>query len=45
MHPSYPELRLLVLNDEDETLVRVLLSDLLDEAGFKVFEAVNAYVA
>jgi CheY-like chemotaxis protein len=34
--------RLLVLIVEDETLVRMFLSDLLDEAGFKVFEAVSA---
>jgi CheY-like chemotaxis protein len=33
---------MLVLIVEDETLVRMFLSDLLDEAGFKVFEAVSA---
>ena len=27
---------------EDETLVRMFASDVLDEAGFKVFEAANA---
>jgi CheY-like chemotaxis protein len=41
MHLSPPEPRLLVLIVEDETLVRMFLSDVLDE-GFKVFEAVSA---
>ena len=36
------EQRLTVLVVEDETLVRMFASDFLDEAGFKVFEAVNA---
>jgi CheY-like chemotaxis protein len=31
-----------VLVVEDETLVRMFMADFLDEAGFKVFEAVNA---
>jgi len=38
----YSDSRMVVLVVEDETLVRMFLSDLLDEAGFKVFEAVNA---
>jgi two-component system, response regulator PdtaR len=42
MNQSASEPRLLVLVVEDETLVRMFLSDLLDEAGFKVFEAVSA---
>jgi CheY-like chemotaxis protein len=33
---------MVILVVEDEPLVRMFLSDLLDEAGFKVFEAVNA---
>jgi CheY-like chemotaxis protein len=33
---------MVVLVVEDETLVRLFASDFLDEAGFKVFEAVNA---
>jgi DNA-binding NtrC family response regulator len=36
-----PDARLTVLVVEDETLVRMFASDFLDEAGFKVFEAVN----
>jgi CheY-like chemotaxis protein len=31
-----------VLVVEDETLVRMFMADFLDEAGFKVFEAVHA---
>ncbi|KLK93613.1 hypothetical protein AA309_08120 [Microvirga vignae] len=34
--------RMVVLVVEDETLVRMFLTDFLDEAGFKVFEAVSA---
>ncbi|WP_084730988.1 response regulator [Microvirga vignae] len=33
---------MVVLVVEDETLVRMFLTDFLDEAGFKVFEAVSA---
>jgi two-component system, response regulator PdtaR len=33
---------MVVLVVEDETLVRMFMADFLDEAGFKVFEAVNA---
>jgi two-component system, response regulator PdtaR len=33
---------MLVLVVEDATLVRMFMADFLDEAGFKVFEAVNA---
>ncbi len=33
---------MVVLVVEDETLVRMFMTDFLDEAGFKVFEAVNA---
>ena len=42
MSISEPEPRPVVLVVEDETLVRMFASDVLDEAGFKVFEAVNA---
>ena len=34
--------RMVVLVVEDEPLVRMFLADFLEEAGFKVFEAVNA---
>jgi CheY-like chemotaxis protein len=34
--------RMVILVVEDEPLVRMFLADALDEAGFKVFEAVNA---
>ncbi len=37
-----PEHRMVVLAVEDEPLVRMFVADFLDEAGFKVFEAVNA---
>ncbi len=37
-HDSRP----VVIVSEDETLVRMFTADFLDEAGFKVFEAVNA---
>ena len=33
---------MVVLVVEDATLVRMFMADFLDEAGFKVFEAVNA---
>lgn len=39
---SVSEPRMVVLVVEDETLVRMFMADFLDEAGFKVFEAVNA---
>ena len=42
MSMSEPEPRPVVLVVEDDTLVRLFTSDFLDEAGFKVFEAVNA---
>jgi DNA-binding NtrC family response regulator len=42
MSDTGSEPRLTVLVVEDETLVRMFASDFLDEAGFKVFEAVNA---
>ena len=42
MSISEPEPRPVVLVVEDDTLVRLFTSDFLDEAGFKVFEAVNA---
>ena len=34
--------RLVILVVEDQTLVRMFMTDFLDEAGFKVFEAVSA---
>jgi CheY-like chemotaxis protein len=34
--------RMVVLVVEDQTLVRMFMTDFLDEAGFKVFEAVSA---
>lgn len=34
--------RMVILVVEDEPLVRMFLTDCLDEAGFKVFEAANA---
>jgi CheY-like chemotaxis protein len=40
MPASEPRMTVLVV--EDETLVRMFMADFLDEAGFKVFEAVNA---
>ncbi|WP_230532399.1 response regulator [Microvirga roseola] len=36
------EHRMVVLVVEDQTLVRMFITDFLAEAGFKVFEAVNA---
>jgi two-component system, response regulator PdtaR len=38
----HSEPRMVILVVEDEPLVRMFLADFLDEAGFKVFEAVNA---
>jgi CheY-like chemotaxis protein len=38
---SSSEPRMVVLVVEDETLVRMFIADFLDEAGFKVFEAVS----
>ncbi len=40
MPASEPHMTLLVV--EDQTLVRMFMADFLDEAGFKVFEAVSA---
>jgi CheY-like chemotaxis protein len=37
-----PERRMVVLAIEDEPLVRMFIADFLDEARFKVIEAVNA---
>ncbi|WP_046864805.1 response regulator [Microvirga massiliensis] len=37
-----PEPRVTVLVVEDETLLRVYASDFLEDAGFKVFEAMSA---
>ena len=37
-----PEHHMVILAVEDEPLVRMFISDFLDEAGFKVLEAVNA---
>ena len=34
--------RPVVIVSEDETLVRMFTADFLDEAGFRVFEAINA---
>jgi CheY-like chemotaxis protein len=34
--------RMIVLAVEDEPIVRMSMADFLDDAGFKVFEAVNA---
>jgi DNA-binding NtrC family response regulator len=39
---SVSDPRVVVLVVEDETLVRMFMTDFLDEAGFKVFEAVHA---
>ena len=39
---SHSEPRMVILVVEDEPLVRLFLTDFLDEAGFKVFEAVSA---
>ena len=38
---SHSEPRMVILVVEDEPLVRLFPTDFLDEAGFKVFEAVN----
>jgi DNA-binding response OmpR family regulator len=37
-----PEPRMVILAVEDQTLVRMFMTDFLGEAGFKVFEAVSA---
>jgi len=37
-----PERRMVILVVEDEPLVRMFIADFLDEAGFRVVEAVNA---
>jgi DNA-binding NtrC family response regulator len=37
-----PERRMVVLAVEDEPLVRMFVADFMDEAGFKVIEAVSA---
>ncbi len=37
-----PEIRALILVVEDEALVRMMLVDVLDDAGFKVMEAAHA---
>jgi CheY-like chemotaxis protein len=42
MNAPNPTTRMCVLVVEDETLVRIFAADFLEEAGFKVFEAVNA---
>jgi CheY-like chemotaxis protein len=39
---SVSDPRVVVLVVEDETLVRMFMTDFLDEAGFKVFEAAHA---
>lgn len=39
---SAPDPRVVILVVEDETLVRMFMTDFLDEAGFKVFEAAHA---
>ncbi len=38
----HPELRPLVLVVEDEVLVRMMLADVLEDAGFRVVEAAHA---
>ncbi|MCB5173917.1 response regulator [Microvirga lenta] len=38
----HSDLRIVILVVEDEPLVRMFLADALDDAGYKVFEAVNA---
>jgi two-component system, response regulator PdtaR len=42
MNAPKPPARMPVLVVEDELLVRIFMADFLEEAGFKVFEAVNA---
>ena len=37
-----PDIRALILVVEDEALVRMMLVDVLDDAGFKVMEAAHA---
>ena len=42
MPEKKPDIRALILVVEDEALVRMMLVDLLDDAGFKVMEAAHA---
>ncbi len=42
MNAPKPPARMPVLVVEDELLVRIFMADFLEEAGFKVFEAINA---
>jgi CheY-like chemotaxis protein len=42
MHEERPDIRALILVVEDEALVRMMLVDVLDDAGFKVMEAAHA---
>ena len=42
MNRPLPLVRVVVLLAEDEALVRMFAADLLDEAGFRVIEAVHA---
>ena len=42
MSKPHPNTRPLILVVEDETLVRMTLVDVLEDAGFKVIEAVHA---
>jgi CheY-like chemotaxis protein len=37
-----PDIRALILVVGDEALVRMMLADVLDDAGFKVMEAAHA---
>jgi CheY-like chemotaxis protein len=42
MPENKPDIRALILVVEDEALVRMMLVDVLDDAGFKVMEAAHA---
>jgi CheY-like chemotaxis protein len=42
MPEKKPDIRALILVVEDEALVRMMLVDVLDDAGFKVIEAAHA---
>jgi CheY-like chemotaxis protein len=42
MLENKPDIRALILVGEDEALVRMMLVDVLDDAGFKVMEAAHA---
>jgi CheY-like chemotaxis protein len=42
MPEKKPDIRALILVVEDEALVRMMLVDVLDDAGFKVMEAAHA---